>query len=283
MRRPSNKNRELRRALRGPSPAAAFVFCLFLAAGSTAEAAGDLVGHQAIYRITLETASAGSGVVDASGAVLYRFADACDGWTVENRTALRLILGEDAETTTEWAYASWEAKDGSAFRFRVRDSQDGDLIEELRGNAELGSIGAPGRVDFSRPEQTAIDLPAGTMFPTDHLQRLFKLAQAGKHTSTDYMFDGASLENPYRVGAVFGPAPNSIREDLAARTGLGDLPVWTVRLAFFPVAEEGAVPKFEVGLHYREDGIADVIEQDFGDFVLRLTMAEFELLPEPGC
>lgn len=257
---------------------------LFLAGGSgAAAAANNLIGHQAIYRITLGTAASGSGIVNASGAVLYRFTDTCDGWAVENRTALRLILGEEAETTTEWAYASWEAKDGSAFRFRVRDSQDGEMIEELRGKAVKGDSETSGRADFSLPAGTAVELPAGTMFPTAHLLRLFAMARAGKHTATDLFFDGASLENPYRVGAVFGPAPETMRQALTRRTGLADLPVWNVRLAFFPVGEGAALPKFEVGLQYREDGIADAIKQDFGDFVLELSMEEFELLPDPGC
>jgi envelope integrity protein B len=258
--------------------------CAALISGpESAKAAGDLIGHQAIYRITLETASAGSGVADASGAVLYRFADTCDGWTVENRTALRLSLGEETDTTTEWAYTSWEAKDGSAFRFRVRDSQDGELIEELRGKAGIDAVEKPGRADFTIPPDMDFELPAGTMFPTAHLLRLFALAQAGKHTATDYLFDGASLDNPYRVGAVFGAAPDSTRHALAERTGLSDLPVWAVRLAFFSVREGATLPDFEVGLHYREDGIADTIKQDFGDFVLNLSMEEFELLPKPGC
>lgn len=244
--------------------------------------AAEFVGHQALYRVSLASADAKSGVASARGAVLYRFADACDGWTAENRTLLRLGYDEGDENETEWSHVSWEAKDGSAFRFRVRDIRDGDLTEELEGQASLSRKGG-GAARFVKPDDSERKLPAGSLFPTRHMMALLAAARSGKRRLTSTVFDGASLDNPYTVGAVFHEAPAGVGRALARKMKLAEVPVWAVRLAFFSAAEAGATPKFEISLKFREDGIAEDIVQDFGDFVLLLTLQHVEILPKPDC
>jgi len=257
---------------------------ILLAAGVPAGvAAAELVGHHALYRITLAGSDAVAGVESAEGAVLYRFADVCDGWTTENQTLLRLDHGEDVEEETVWTNTSWESKDGLRFRFSMRDVRDGDVAEELRGDAVLAGIGGKGNARFSAPDGTRIDLPPGTVFPTKHLIGLFEAARKGTRHATGPVFDGTSLDNPYTVSTVLGPASAAVRRALAAKTGLGDLAVWSVRMAFFASGDGSAVPKFEMGLNYREDGIADAIIQDFKDIKLLLTLEKIELLPRPDC
>ena len=244
----------------------------------------QLVGHRAIYTVTLVETGSGSGVVDADGAVLYRFTDVCSGWTVENRTAIRLGTADGEEIRSDWSYASWESKDGRAFRFRVRDERDNEIVEELRGAAFTGVDGEGGTVKLSQPEGMSMKLPPGTLFPTTHLLKVLAQARAGSKTVSEIVFDGADLDNPYRVNAVIGPAPDAARRRLAEISGLPDLPVWSVRLAFFPVADkDAATPSFEVGVHYREDGIGNSILQDFGDIVLRLELKDVEVFPPPDC
>jgi len=43
------------------------------------------------------------------------------------------------------------------------------------------------------------------------------------------------------------------------------------------------LPEFELSAHYRQDGIADHIIQDFGDFALQVRLGEVEVLPAPDC
>jgi len=268
-----------------PRPSAAgFVLALVagLACGPAAQAA-DFVGHQALYRVSLASAEARSGIASVRGAVLYRFADVCDGWTVENRTLMRLGYGEGGESETEWSHLSWESKDGLRFRFHVRDVRDGEPFEEVEGEATLDRPGGPGTARFVRPEDSELALPAGTLFPTRHLAALLEAARSGRRHESRVVFDGSNLDNPYSIGAVIRKVPENARRALALRAKLDERPAWSLRLAFFPYAGREATPKFEIGLTVRDDGIADSIVQDFGDFVLRLTLQEVELLPEPDC
>lgn len=259
------------------------VLAMVVGLAGAGAAAADFVGHQALYRVSLASAETRSGIVSVRGAVLYRFADVCDGWTAENRTLLRLGYGEGGESETEWSHLSWESKDGLRFRFHLRDARDGELLEELEGEASLTGPGGPGIARFVRPEESDLKLPAGTQFPTHHLMALLDAARSGRRHASGIVFDGASVDNPYSVGAVLREAPESTSRTLARRARLDERPVWSLRLAFFPFAGREATPKFEVGLSFRDDGIADAIVQDFGDFVLRLTLQDVELLPEPDC
>ena len=243
----------------------------------------ELLAHRAVYRMSLISATRASDVVGADGAMFYRFAQACDGWTTENRTYLRLTYEGGANAETVWNYASWEAKDGLAFRFHVRYDHNGRVIEKLEGEADLVEKGAGGTARFVRPAEKVIDLPEGTLFPTEHMREFIEAAVAGGKTLSRVVFDGASVDNPFLVNAVFGPLPQADADDVAEASGLEPAPAWWTRMAFFPYFSPKALPEFEIGAAYRADGVADSITQHFDDFTLKVRLKELEVLPPPDC
>jgi hypothetical protein len=245
-------------------------------------AALDLQPHRAVYRMVLAGPARHSEVVSANGVMIYRFARACDGWTVENRTFLRLLYDNDVESDTLWSFASWEALDGSTFRFHARYDQDGKTIEKLDGQASLNKPGGPGTASFAQSE-TKIALPEGTVFPTAHVRDLIAAAGAGRHHFNRVVFDGASADNPYVVNALFGPLPKAETEALANRLQLPVQPAWWTRMAFYPIAKPTPEPEFEMAAHYRADGIADAIVQHFETFSLDVRLRTIELLSPPDC
>lgn len=291
-----------------------------LAVAAVGSARADLVPHTALYSAHLADAAERTRLVAAEGVMQYTFADACDAWTVETRVYLRLrydelIGGELVESS--WSFASTESKDGRRYRFNVRHGRDGDVLEKLSGTAER-TPGKGGHAVFKEPDGREVALPAGTLFPTDHLVRLLDAAAEDRHRFSRPLFDGASLDNPYEVNAVIaGPvelprkagAPTSAPEGMrgagrifprpavrsrvalamARAAGLADTPAWRTRLAFFPVgvpaprAEPAVLPEFEIEADYRADGVAERILQDFGDFVLELEPVRIERLPPPEC
>ncbi len=245
--------------------------------------AGELVPHRALYSMVLGSATSGSGIVGAEGAMAYRFAAACDGWTVENQTYLLIRYAEGDEVETTWAFASWESKDGLSYRFRVRHARDGRVVKRLRGKAALERVAGAGVARFTLPADTAIELPAGTLFPTEHLRTLIRQVLGGAKREVRIVFDGASLDNPYEISAVIGAVSAKEQESLAQAAGLDARPAWNMRWAFFPLRGTAAEPEFEIGVRYREDGIADRVTQDFGNFTLDLKLGEINLLEAPVC
>lgn len=245
-------------------------------------AALDLQPHRAVYRMVLGGQQRHSEVVSANGVMIYRFARACDGWTVENRTFLRLLYDNDTSSDTLWSFVSWEALDGTSFRFHGRYDQDGKTIEKLDGQASLKKSGGAGTATFAQPK-AKLALPHGTLFPTAHVRQLIAAAASGKHRLSRTVFDGASADNPYIVNAMLGPLPKAEAEAMAGRLQLPVQPAWWTRMAFYPVASPNPEPEFEMAAHYRADGIADAIIQQFDTFSLDVQLRTIELLPSPDC
>lgn len=243
----------------------------------------ELAPHRAIYRMALSRANHGSDVVGADGLMYYRFEKTCDGWTVENKTALRLTYEDDSESNTVWTFASWEPFGGRGFRFGARYVQDGDNVETLTGTATLNRAGGPGVARFREPPNKEIALPAGTVFPTEHLRQMLREAEAGGRAYSHVVFDGASLDNPYFVNALFGPLPAEEAAAEANALRLKPEKTFWVKMAFFPLAEREADPEFEISTHYRADGIAGFMTQRFQTFTLELRLQRLELLPSPRC
>jgi hypothetical protein len=259
--------------------------------------------HRALYRMELGSTTQGSEVTDASGTMYYRFEPQCDGWDVESRVALRLHYGsagalEVVETT--WTFSSFESYDGMDFTFAVDHKRNGLLQEAFAG--EAGKDTAGGGASFNDEEFTAVDLPPGTLFPAEHLMRLLAHARDSDGPFRKVVFDGASTDNPYEVNAVIvGPvahgrvaldgrpqAPDSSQNPVFVGASTPapveqDKPVWRVRMAYFPLFELAGIPAFELEVDYRENGIAERMIQDFGNFTLDLSPSRIETLPTAEC
>ena len=243
-----------------------------------------LVPHRGIYTIGLDRAEAGSGVAGVEGAMIYKFAESCDGWTVENQTYMRFEYEEGRSLDSSWSYVSWESKDGLRYRFRVSQTRNGEPGEAFQGTATVPQGGGAGRAQFTQPSPLEVALPPGTLFPTRHLFAVVEAGRAGVLNFNRVMFDGTSPDNPYEVNAVITPLSAAILGEATAGAGLGARPGWNMSLAFFPwQAPKGPLPEFQLHIQYRDDGIAEGLLQDYGDIILKLRLSKVEPLPRPEC
>ncbi|MCU0837301.1 MAG: cell envelope integrity EipB family protein [Rhodospirillales bacterium] len=277
---PARRGRRAVLAGRAWLAAAAFLVAAGLPLQPTAT---PLQAHRAVYAMTLASTAKRSDVIAAEGRMVYRFAHSCDGWTVENRTQLRLGYEGGRDVNTLWTFTSWESLDGLQFHFHARYEQDGQTIERLDGEARLEGRELRGKARFTRPEERSIDLPAGAVFPTEHVRLMIDAAERGSKTLAKVVFDGASADNPYYVHGVFGPLPPAAAQALAGTAGLPPVPSWWTRMAFFPAAGTDPIPEFEISADYRSDGIADHVVQHFREFALSLRLRELEVIPPPDC
>ncbi len=251
--------------------------------------ASVLKSHKAVYRVKLETAAQGSGVSDASGAMMYKVQENCDSWSTETNINLKLFYVEKDVVQSDWSFVSREAKDGNAYQFRVIHSQGGSVIESYKGSVTREKASGMFRVQYFVPKEFVAELPSGTLFPIKHLMELISTGKKRGRIFSGIVFDGASSENPYEVNAVIGKerlvgVTSALPVlELFDEVGLELLPVRHVRMAFFTQAYTQAEPEFELGVDYRSDGIARSIKQDFGHFVLGLTPNSLEIFDSPRC
>jgi hypothetical protein len=257
--------------------------------------AADIDPHRALYSLTLASAKSGSGVLGASGAMYYEWGETCDGWTVEQRFRLRLIYAEQGGSSLSSTLVTWESKDGLRYRFNERRLRDGQLDEELHGDAHLDGTDKGGAAEFTKPTATKITLAPGVIFPTMHTLVLIDRAKAGDQFVSRKVFDGSAVENAEQITAVIsavrqsGAAAVSPQADASqaetAKSPLLDRPSWRVRLAFFPpTTDEGAeTPDYELGMQLLANGVSRDMDLDYGDYVIKARLDEIEPLTKPAC
>lgn len=268
---------------------AGWALCFAFAAVASAGAV-DIAPHRALYSMSLSSAKSNSGVAAANGSMVYQWGETCEGWTIEQRYRLRMFYaqGPDVELTSN--FVTWESKDGLRYRFNERKLRNGQVDEEVRGEARLEGPGQGGVVEFIKPETTKLDLAPGVLFPTAHTLMLLERAMAGESFFSRQVFDGASFENAVQITAVIGAEQTP--EEAARRAGsngdgirspLLERPSWRVRMAFFSADSKIESPEYELGMRLLDNGVSRELSLDYGDFVIRAKLDELEPLPKPNC
>lgn len=249
--------------------------------------ASVLVPHRATYEMKLAIARSNSGIVEVNGNMVLETVDSCDGWEIKQRIKLTFLRNDGEEFETDSSFTSYESKDGLELRFSVRNAQNDEVEEELRGRADLDSLGGRGRASFTLPETRSFDLPAGTLFPTTHLGLVLKHARDGDKSVSYKVFDGARLDGAFQVNAVIGRPPKlngpvpPTKGDVAL---LRNQPEWGVRFAFFANGDQGsAQPEYELALGLLGNGVARSMLLDYGDFAVDARLIQIEALPRPKC
>ncbi len=251
------------------------------AAPAAESIASRLIAHRALYALTYDpTASnaeqSGTDVVGARGTMGYEVIDACDGWAVRQRLQMTVSNadGQDVQMTSE--YTTWESKDGLKFRFHMKQMTDNTVTSQTDGDASLRSVGGAGEAHYTHPRPETKVLPPGTLFPTAHTVRILEAARAGKKFLTLPLFDGTDENGAEDSSIAIVDWKHAYKTPFPA---LSALPSARVRLAFFDRTPTATTPTYQVGLRYWENGVADNMQMDFGDFVMDAKMTE--LSPQP--
>ena len=237
-----------------------------------------MAAHRALYQLTLDQAR-GAEVAGATGTMAYEVLDACDGWATRQRLQMTVTNrdGQDIEMLSD--YTTWESKDGLSMRFRMRQTTEQAVTSEVAGEASLERTGGPGEVRYTVPEATTKALPSGTLFPMAHTEAILRAAHAGKKFITLPLFDGTGDKGAQdsTIAIVNWVAPRVGKwPDLSA------LASGRVHVAFFDRDAASQQPDYEVGMRYWDNGVADDLTMDFGDFVMKGTLSQLTVL-HPGC
>ena len=258
------------------------VVFIYSPVGSSSAKAADLPSYLAVYDLTLDRATPRSSLVGATGSMAIEWRDVCDGWSSSQRVTIALseIWGNIIESDSN--FASWESRDGLAYRFDVRNFRDGNLHEQFRGHATLSGPGGKGKVVYLIPEGKSLDLPKETIFPSGHLFLLVDAANKGKKTLYRLVFDGANKEGMFDINAVIGDLTPAEAPDDSFDFSLNEK-YWPVRLAFFSTKADVDLPDYETTVHLSENGVAREILLDYGNFKIKGILNKLEFPPEPSC
>lgn len=246
-------------------------------------ASAQIASHRAAYKLSLSNAKS-SGVTELNGAMTIDWHEACEGWTISQRMRFEIVNEDGQPVDNDISFSSWEAKDGLNYRFTLRTTRNGEVEEELRGSAQLDGPGKGGKAVFSDPEDQVIELPPGTIFPTEHSIQLIKKAIAGDKIFARQVFDGATLDGAMEINALI--TSKLAPEKLGGAKIDGDLlkgPSWRVRMAFFKLEEQAAEPEYETSMRMMDNGIGVDFIFDYKDFAIKAQLEQLEALPKPRC
>ena len=248
-----------------------------------AAALAALEPHRAAYRLSLASSHTMTGLSSVTGGLVIEWKRACDGWLSHQRLGFIAGTQSGGDFRHDVRFSSWEAMDGSKLRYTVR-SYDGDmLIEEYMGEAALEDEGRGGVASFTKPDEREVVLPPGTVFPTDHMNRVLAEANGGQSFVSHEVFDGWGFDALTQVTSAIGRQrpfePPSDQEVLAGP----DDRVWPVSMAYYNMSQKSDLPEFEAEFMLTEQGVLQELVLDYGDFQLKATLAELEILDQPAC
>jgi len=237
-----------------------------------------LAAHRALYTLTLDTDNNGTGsdVVGASGRMGYEVIDACDGWATHQQLDMMVVNSDGQNIHMVSDYTTWEAKDGLSFRFHTRQTTDDAVTSQIDGDAKVDGQGGPGTVHYTSPKDTTKPLPPATLFPMAHTAALLGAARAGKKFIALPLFDGTSEDGAEDTSVV---VLNTRPPEATPYPLLSALPSARVHLAFFERTPGSITPDYEVSMRYWENGVADALRMNFGDFVMDAKLSELTLQP----
>lgn len=260
----------------------AFVSSDILAESSDPALKAGFVPHKALYDIKLSGKKSGSQIVNIAGQMMYEWESGCQGWTANHKFNLIYEYADSPPMRITSDFSTYELFDGGSFNFVAQRKRDGEIFEELRGNAKLVENGA-GEIAFRVPPDVTYELPAGSLFPMQHTLAVQENIRAGKKFFNATIFDGSDQDGPVEINAFIGGkeldgakiAPKGDEIDAA----LLDTKAQEVRLAFFPLSNQEAGAEYEMSLVFHENGIISDMNVDYNDFSVTQKLVALEAKP----
>lgn len=256
---------------------ASAVLAALLPVAARAAPAVALQPHRAIYTLKLDMVRGQRAVVAVEGRMEYSWAAACDGSTFEQKYQMQMIYASGDQLARNSTYAGWESADGRSLTYKLKSTSNGK-DEEISGSATLDGA-AGGDAVFKLPAGLDQKLPPGSLFPTTHMQQLVRAMREGKPIFTAGFFDGSSADGPQYVSVAIGRAQSG---DPSAGPMLRG-PSHAISMAFFNAGETKEQPDYELRQRLFENGVADRIVVDYGDFAMSARLESIEPIEPPRC
>ncbi len=253
-----------------------------LVLGAAATEAAQLVPHRAVYELSAVSAGGFGRSGALRGILTYELMDDCEGWSVNQKAGLDVTPPEGEGHRFEWSQATWEAKDGSSYRYFIKDSQDGSTGNERRGELRYPKPGADGKLTTEMPAKGETDVPS-VLLPVQHTLALIERAAAGESVFLATIFDATVDEEPVEISAGFGPPLTQPKSQGAEFAELKNVPSRHVDFAFFVQNLPDGTPDFEQSIELFDNGIVSKVNFEFGGLPVLGTLRKLEVLEPQKC
>jgi len=252
-----------------------------------------LAPHRAVYDLKLSKSHGSRGIEAVRGRILYDFSgSACEGYELQFRQVSELDSGEGQAALSDLRSTTWE--DGGATKFRFSSE---NLFNERRTDVFVGNDARDTKtvaVSLTKPREKTFSVPAGAVFPTEHMRRIISAARAGKSVLEFPVYDGSETgEKLYNTLTVIGrpiaPGEKAPSDASAKIPQLAKLTRWPVTISYFDKKDEKTeqtgeqTPVYSIGFELYENGISRSLVLDYTDFTITGEMTSLELKNAKPC
>lgn len=236
-----------------------------------------LLPHRATYSITLDrNYDDEEDIADAKGQMTIQLAKVGEGWAIEQKSTLHIYYKDGSAEQVITTLATYESMDGLKYSFNARTLR-ADQEETISGDAILANKGGAGIVTYQQPDESTIQLPVGTIFPTQHLIYMLQAAMKGQKVVSNIVFDGSSeTHEPVQVDTVLG-ASQDPKLALTNKDLLQAKKVWPMRMAIYAVDSNGPEADYEITQHVLDDGVIRDMTLDYGTFKVKAVLNQVEV------
>jgi hypothetical protein len=241
--------------------------------------------HRAIYDLALDADPSRPMVETARGRIVFEFSgSACEGYTQNFRQVASLQGSEFGDRLVDSRSMSFEDADGKTMRYSGSVKINTAEPEETEGMAELKADEIA--VSLTKPEAETVTLKGSALFPTAHYRELVAVALKGATTLEAKIFDGTgdgkTISDTFAI--IGKPLPESKAGEALKQAGFAALKRWPVTISYFDgEGQERETPSYSMSMELVENGIADALVLNYGEFVLKGTLRQIETLPQKAC
>ncbi len=252
---------------------------LLLPVSAFGSAADRLTGQDALYNLSLAKVRT-HDVTGATGQMRFSIADGCTGWGTTQHMTLLIRNADGSLTKTVTDYVTWETKNGNRLTFNLSErDNDGKPVIDDAGIADRAENGT-GTITYSTPANRVMTMPPGTLFPMAHTAAILDAGAQGRKFFSVPLFDGTTDDGAQHTFVVIlgrdGPLVKNPFPGLAGYASTN------VDIAFFERKNSDQNPDFRSQIQYYDNGVANDIMMDFGDFVMRGELQHLAL-PASNC
>jgi EipB-like len=263
------------------------------AAAAPAAAKVILAPHRAVYDLKLVNSSGSRGIDSVRGRILYDFSgNSCEGYELQFRQVSELDSGEGKRSLSDLRSTTWEDGEAKTFRFNSENLLDDKSTTEVDGHAERETTAV--KVDLTKPKDKNFSLPAGAVFPTEHMRRIIVAAREGKSVLDFPVYDGSeSGDKLYNTLTVIGkaiPPGQKTVDDVSAKTpAVAKLTRWPVAISYFEQEDDKAqqtgeqTPVYTISFELYENGISRALRLAYSDFTIAGEITSLEMKKENPC
>jgi hypothetical protein len=247
------------------------------------KANGELQPHRAFYTVTMMSRpDPRSSVTDIRGTMMIELSKVCDGWVVQQKSETRLYQNDGSVEHVRWGYVTYEAADGSLFKFKTYRKTNDELVEDIQGKALKKEDKIV--VEYKKPHNKTLTMPEGTLLPAQHILALLKAAQEDVKMFSRIVFDGSSDQGASEMNTFIG-AKKVMAGNPATETAhqFANQPFWPIRFAVHGLEKTDYEPDYITTQDLLPNGIIKQYDIDYGGIKIHGVLDRIELLSESGC